>query len=112
MVFVFDGFFKTYQYIRVKLFEKLHTLGMRYFDQTPAGSTVSRVTNDTETLFEFWYVFLMVITGIFAVISSFCNVSTQSRNLILLSNFLADFISCDLVLPKFSSKLYRSMREN
>ena len=35
MVFVFDGFFKTYQYIRVKLFEKLHTLGMRYFDQTP-----------------------------------------------------------------------------
>ena len=44
MVFVFDGFFKTYQYIRVKLFEKLHTLGMRYFDQTPAGSTVSRVT--------------------------------------------------------------------
>lgn len=64
MVFVFDGFFKTYQYIRVKLFEKLHTLGMRYFDQTPAGSTVSRVTNDTETLFEFWYVFLMVITGI------------------------------------------------
>ena len=48
----------------MKLFEKLHTLGMRYFDQTPAGSTVSRVTNDTETLFEFWYVFLMVITGI------------------------------------------------
>ncbi|BDP84909.1 hypothetical protein EfmAA610_21190 [Enterococcus faecium] len=56
---------KTYQYVRVRLFEKLHTLGMRYFDQTPAGSTVSRVTNDTETLFEFWYVFLMVLTGIF-----------------------------------------------
>lgn len=33
---------KTYQYVRVRLFEKLHTLGMRYFDQTPAGSTVSR----------------------------------------------------------------------
>ncbi len=28
---------KTYQYVRVRLFEKLHTLGMRYFDQTPAG---------------------------------------------------------------------------
>lgn len=62
---------QTFQYIRVKLFEKLYTLGMRYFDQTPAGSIVSRVTNDTETLFEFWYVFLMVITGIFAVLSSF-----------------------------------------
>ena len=77
--------FKTYQYIRVKLFEKLHTLGMRYFDQTPAGSTVSRVTNDTETLFEFWYVFLMVITGIFAVISSFlqCFNSVQKFHFIV-----------------------------
>ena len=30
---------------------------MRYFDQTLLGSIVSRVTNDTETLFEFWFVF-------------------------------------------------------
>lgn len=62
---------QTYQYVRTKLFEKLHSLGMRYFDQTPAGSIVSRVSNDTETLYEFWYVFLMVLTGIFAVLSSF-----------------------------------------
>ena len=61
---------QTYQYVRTKLFEKLHSLGMRYFDQTPAGSIVSRVSNDTETLYEFWYVFLMVLTGIFAVLSS------------------------------------------
>ena len=87
MVPLFDGFFKTYQYIRAKLFEKLHSLGMRYFDQTPAGSIVSRVSNDTETLYEFWYVFLMVLTGIFAVVSSFAamfriNVKIALLNLI------------------------------
>lgn len=39
--------------VRRELFAKLHTLGMRYFDQTPAGSIVSRVTNDTMTLADF-----------------------------------------------------------
>ncbi|MGL5684876.1 MAG: ABC transporter transmembrane domain-containing protein, partial [Vagococcus fluvialis] len=49
-VLYFKGSLKTYQSIRLELFKKLQTLGMRYFDQTPAGSIVSRVTNDTETL--------------------------------------------------------------
>lgn len=103
---------KTYQYIRVKLFEKLHTLGMRYFDQTPAGSTVSRVTNDTETLFEFWYVFLMVITGIFAVISSFFAMFQLSPEISFYSLiFLPILLVVIWYYQKFSSKLYRSMRE-
>ena len=58
-VLYYRGSLNTYQSIRVELFKKLQSLGMRYFDQTPAGSIVSRVTNDTETLFEFWLVFLM-----------------------------------------------------
>ncbi|MBM7689736.1 multidrug ABC transporter ATP-binding protein [Enterococcus ureilyticus] len=103
---------KTYQYIRVKLFEKLQTLGMRYFDQTPAGSIVSRVTNDTETLFEFWYVFLMVLTGIFAVSSSFIAMF-QINGKIALYNLI--FLPILLVViwyyQKFSSRIYRSMRE-
>ncbi|MTD42203.1 ATP-binding cassette domain-containing protein [Erwinia sp. CPCC 100877] len=103
---------KTYQHIRVKLFEKLQTLGMRYFDQTPAGSIVSRVTNDTETLFEFWYVFLMVLTGIFAVISSFIGMF-QIHQRIAVYNLI--FLPILLVViwyyQKFSSRIYRSMRE-
>ncbi|MEI5992949.1 ABC transporter ATP-binding protein [Candidatus Enterococcus mansonii] len=103
---------KTYQYIRVKLFEKLHTLGMRYFDQTPAGSIVSRVTNDTETLFEFWYVFLMVLTGIFAVVSSFIAMF-QINGKIALYNliFLPILLIVIWYYQKFSSRIYRSMRE-
>lgn len=44
---------------------------MRFYDQTPASSIVTRVTNDTETIKEFWEVFLTVLQGIFGVIASF-----------------------------------------
>lgn len=103
---------KTYQYIRVKLFEKLQTLGMRYFDQTPAGSIVSRVTNDTETLFEFWYVFLMVLTGVFAVVSSFVGMFQINREIALYCLlFLPILLTVIWFYQKSSSRIYRSMRE-
>jgi ATP-binding cassette subfamily B protein len=102
----------SYQLVRVKLFEKLHTLGMRYFDQTPAGSIVSRVTNDTDTLFEYWKVFLTVLTGVFAVVSSFVamlqiNVAVALFNLV----FLPVLVIVIWYYQKVSSKMYREMRE-
>lgn len=103
---------KTYQYIRVKLFEKLHTLGMRYFDRTPAGSIVSRVTNDTETLFEFWYVFLSVLTGIFAVISSFAAMFQINAKIALINLIFLPILGIVIwYYQKFSSRIYRQMRE-
>lgn len=103
---------KTYQHIRVKLFEKLHTLGMRYFDQTPAGSTVSRVTNDTETLFEFWHVFLMVLTGIFAVVSSFIAMFQVNPKIALWNLIFLPMLGIVIwYYQKFSSSIYRNMRE-
>lgn len=106
------GSLKTYQYIRVKLFEKLHTLGMRYFDQTPAGSIVSRVTNDTETLFDFWYVFLMVLTGIFAVISSFAGMFQISPKIAVANLLYLPILGVVIwYYQKFSSRIYRQMRE-
>lgn len=60
---------RTVGNIRNQLYQKVVTLGMRYFDQTPAGTVVSRVTNDTETIKEFWTVFLTIATGLFNVIS-------------------------------------------
>ena len=103
---------KTYQHIRVNLFEKLHTLGMRYFDQTPAGSTVSRVTNDTETLFEFWYVFLMVLTGIFAVVSSFVAMFQINQKIALWCLIFLPVLGIVIwYYQQFSSRIYRNMRE-
>ncbi len=103
---------RTYQYVRTKLFEKLHTLGMRYFDQTPAGSIVSRVSNDTETLYEFWYVFLMLLTGVFAVVSSFIAMFQISPKIALANLvFLPILLVVIWYYQKYSSRIYRRMRE-
>ncbi|CZQ89899.1 abc transporter [Trichococcus palustris] len=60
---------RTVGNIREQMYEKVVSLGMRYFDQTPAGTVVSRVTNDTETIKEFWTVFLNISNGLFNVIA-------------------------------------------
>ena len=60
LLYTFFNYISTYtfhkignritQTLRNDLFTKLQTMGMRYFDQTPVGSTVSRVSNDTEAI--------------------------------------------------------------
>ncbi|WP_027416429.1 ABC transporter ATP-binding protein [Aneurinibacillus terranovensis] len=40
----------TIQHIRVDVFGKVQNLGLAFFDQTPDGSLVSRITNDTEAI--------------------------------------------------------------
>jgi ATP-binding cassette subfamily B protein len=39
--------------LRSRVFEFLHTLPMRFFDQQPVGRLVTRVTNDTDAILEF-----------------------------------------------------------
>ncbi len=55
--------FKLCKDLRDALFAKLEGMGMRYFDQTPAGSLVSRVTNDTEAIQEMVNEVLSVIVS-------------------------------------------------
>ena len=103
---------KTVENIRNKVFTKLQTLGMRFYDQTPGGSIVTRVTNDTETIKEFWEVFLTVLQGIFGVIASFIAMALLDVTLTL---WITLFIPALLVViwyyQKYSSAIYRSMRE-
>lgn len=103
---------KTVENIRNKVFTKLQTLGMRFYDQTPAGSIVTRVTNDTEMIKEFWEVFLTVLQGIFGVIASFVAMALLNVTLTL---WVTLFIPALLVViwyyQKYSSAIYRSMRE-
>lgn len=40
------------QKMRVQVFSKVQHLGLTFFDQTPGGSLVSRITNDTEAIKE------------------------------------------------------------
>ena len=103
---------KTLNRIRVLLFEKLQELGIRYFDQTPAGSIVSRVTNDTETLYDFWNVFMMVLTGILSLVSSFIAMYSLDKKIALINlAFLPLLMLIIITYQRLSSKIYRQMRE-
>ncbi|MGM9988338.1 MAG: ABC transporter ATP-binding protein [Bacillaceae bacterium] len=46
--------FQIVQEIRVHVYESVQKLSMKYFDRTPIGSIVSRITNDTEAIKEFY----------------------------------------------------------
>ncbi|MGN1407427.1 ABC transporter ATP-binding protein [Lactobacillus sp.] len=77
---------KALEKIRRVLYQKIHTLGMRYFDQTPAGSILSRVTNDTMTLSTFMQVFSAFMLGIVSIITA------------LIAMYMADPVAATIVL--------------
>lgn len=55
--------------IRQDAFSKMESLGMSYFDQTPSGSIVSRLTNDTESISEmFSGILSSFISALFVVV--------------------------------------------
>ena len=103
---------KSLESVRRALYRKLHSLGMRYFDQTPAGSIVSRVTNDTMTLSNFLTVLSTVVISIFSVSSALVTMFLTNQTagwLILL--FLPILLLVIWLYSRKSSKLYRNYRE-
>ncbi|WP_297815654.1 ABC transporter ATP-binding protein [uncultured Lactobacillus sp.] len=115
--FVYEYFFavgaeNTLEEVRKTLYRKLHKLGMRYFDQTPAGSIVSRVTNDTMTLSNFLTVLNSTIMAIFSVLSAtvamFVTNSTAGWLMLI---FIPIMFVIMAVYSRMSSKLYRNYRE-
>lgn len=103
---------KALEDVRRALFRKLHKLGMRYFDLTPAGSIVSRVTNDTMSLMDFLQVFASVLTGLFAVVTAFIAMyTTNSLSAWIVLAFLPILLVAIWYYSHYSSKVYRHMRE-
>lgn len=103
---------RTLEDFRRALFEKLHRLGMRYFDLTPAGSIVSRVTNDTWTIADFLNVFNAILVGSFAIITAFIAMYTTNATaawIVLL--FLPVMLVAIYFYAHYSSRVYRHMRE-
>ncbi|MEX0379991.1 ABC transporter ATP-binding protein [Leuconostoc sp. MS02] len=98
--------------IRVKVFRKLHTLGMRFFDQVPAGSLVTRVNNDTAALADFWRFFMQLTFVIMSMIGAYIGMLTVSVKATLLMLIVVPFIVGSVILyQRFSSSLFRHMRE-
>lgn len=104
---------KIIQAMRVDVFAKVQSLGLRYFDKTPADNIVSRVTNDTEAIKE------MFVTVLVTFIQSGFLMGGILIAMFVLNAKLALF--CLLILPilyliirsyrRLSSKFYHDMRE-
>ncbi|MCD4839549.1 ABC transporter ATP-binding protein/permease [Neobacillus sedimentimangrovi] len=101
------------QQLRIDVFSKVQALGLKYFDKTPAGSIVSRVTNDTEAIKD------MFVTVLATFIQSGFLLSGIFVAMFLLNVKLALF--CVVLIPilifvirlyrKWSSRYYLDMRE-
>ncbi|MBS4461186.1 MULTISPECIES: ABC transporter ATP-binding protein [unclassified Facklamia] len=104
---------KTVESIRNQIYTKVNGLGMRYFDQTPAGSIVSRITNDTETLKDFWNVFFSLFEGIVTSVSVFIGMYVLNAKMALLFLiFIPIMFGIIWYYQLYSSRVYRTMREN
>lgn len=104
---------KIIQQLRIDVFSKVQSLGLKYFDQTPAGSIVSRVTNDTEAIKDmFVTVIATFIQSGVLLIGILIAMSTLNWRLALFCVFFIPLILLVMSLfRKFSSRSYSTMRE-
>ena len=104
---------KIIQQLRIDVFSKVQSLGLKYFDQTPAGSIVSRVTNDTEAIKDmFVTVIASFIQGGFLLIGIFIAMFILNIKLGLFCVVLIPLVLFVMNLyRKLSARFYLDMRE-
>lgn len=105
--------YRITQQLRIDVFNKLQDLGMRYFDQTPAGSIVSRVTNDTDAIQEMLNnVLSVVISSVILIIGIIIAMLIMDPILtIFCLVFLPVGVGIMYLYQKFSTKFYQIARE-
>ena len=89
--------------IRLDIFKNLQRLGMSFYDQTAAGSIVSRVTNDTQAVAD------MFSTVFSSLVSSFLLFLVTLVTLFSLDWHLTIWILPFLPIIWFSIRLYRKL---
>lgn len=104
---------KIIQQMRIDVFTKVQQLGLKYFDKTPAGSLVSRVTNDTEAIKDmFVSVIATFIQSGFLLFGIFVAMFVLNVKLALFTMLILPFIVFIMSLyRKLSSRFYQDMRE-
>lgn len=104
---------KIIQQLRIDVFSKVQALGLRYFDKTPVGTIVSRVTNDTEAIKEmFVSVLAIFIQSFFLFIGIFAAMFILDVKLAALCLlFLPVLIWIIHMYRKLSSKSFSALRE-
>lgn len=104
---------KIIQQLRVDVFTKVHGLGMRYFDKTPAGGIVSRVTNDTEAIKEMFVTVLIgFIQSAFLIVGVYVAMFILNVRLALITLILLPILVWIIYLYRqYSSVFYLDLRE-
>lgn len=97
------------QYIRKKVYRKIHQLGMRYFDKKPTGWLITRITNDTD-LFDFWQTLFNALTSLLAIIIAFIALFIIDHQIALVMLLILPLlILAVLIYQKVSTKVYQAM---
>ncbi len=92
--------------IRQELFQHIHRLGLRFFDITPVGRIVTRVTNDVESISELFSTILVTMLKNVVLIAGYAAVMLYlSWKLALLSFVLLPLVC---ILTRVFTRLYRS----
>ncbi|MEG0473015.1 MAG: ABC transporter ATP-binding protein [Solibacillus sp.] len=104
---------KVIQQLRIDVFSKIHKLGMRYFDQVPAGSIVSRATNDTEAIKDmFVSVLISFVQAAFLIVGVYIVMFMMNAKLAFAMLLLLPVIIYIIYLyRKMSAVVYMKMRE-
>ena len=104
---------KVIQQLRIDVFSKIHKLGMRYFDQVPAGSIVSRATNDTEAIKDmFVSVLISFVQAAFLIFGVYIAMFFLNAKLALFMLLILPIVIYIIWLyRKISSVVYMRMRE-
>lgn len=101
------------QQLRIDVFEKIHQLGLRYFDDTPAGSIVSRATNDTEAIKDmFIRVLISFIQTLFLILAIYVAMFMMNPQLALVTLLILPLVIFVVhMYRKHSAVVYMTMRE-
>jgi len=105
--------YKITEDLRNDIFAKLQSLGMRYFDQTPAGSIVSRVTNDTDAIQDmFNNIISILLSSVISFIGIIITMFILNVKLTLIClAFVPVAIFIIYLYQKYSTQFYMLARE-
>ncbi|ANX12432.1 multidrug ABC transporter ATP-binding protein [Fictibacillus arsenicus] len=101
------------QTLRIQVFSKVHSLGLKFFDRTPVGSLVSRITNDTEAVKDLYVsvlsTFVQNIVFLFGIFGFMFYLNVKLAVFCL--GILPFIIYIMWLYRKYSSKSFYEMRE-
>ena len=98
--------------LRQESFENIEHLGMVYFDQTPAGAIVSRLTNDTQAVADmFSSIFSSFLSSVFILVVTLVTMFSLNWRLTgLIVLFLPVMLSSILLYQRLSHRLLKLVR--